>query len=59
MTIALPFVLSLSKDSRPSRHDRLAQRHKGTKKNLCLHSFVPSCLRAQKSSVSRFQERGL
>jgi hypothetical protein len=52
-----PFVLSLSKDRGHARPFRLAQRHKATKKNLCLLSFFPSCLRAQKPSVSRFHER--
>ncbi len=35
----------------------LAQSHKGTKKKISILPFVPSCLRAQKSSVFRFKER--
>ena len=38
----------------PLRISGLAQSHKGTKKNMLLHLFVPSCLRAQKTSVFRF-----
>ncbi len=50
MTAGPIFKLSL-------RISGLAQSHKVTKKKSPVLPFVPSCLRAQKTSVFRFKER--